>query len=44
MSPRGPAMSLRLKPLHPVFAAEASGIDLTQPISLDDGARPSTRR
>src|SRR5450432_1732566 len=26
-------MSLTLKPLHPVFAAEASGIDLTQPIS-----------
>jgi alpha-ketoglutarate-dependent 2,4-dichlorophenoxyacetate dioxygenase len=29
-------MSLRLKPLHPVFAAEASGIDLTQPISIDE--------
>lgn len=26
-------MSLLLKPLHPVFAAEASGIDLTQPVS-----------
>jgi alpha-ketoglutarate-dependent 2,4-dichlorophenoxyacetate dioxygenase len=29
-------MSLRLKPLHPVFAAEASGIDLTRPISIDE--------
>jgi alpha-ketoglutarate-dependent 2,4-dichlorophenoxyacetate dioxygenase len=27
-------MSLTLKPLHPVFAAEASGIDLTAPLSL----------
>lgn len=26
-------MALKLKPLHPVFAAEASGIDLTQPLS-----------
>jgi len=26
-------MSLTLKPLHPVFAAEASGVDLTRPIS-----------
>ncbi|WP_076998856.1 TauD/TfdA family dioxygenase [Variovorax sp. KK3] len=26
-------MSLRLKPLHPVFAAEASGIDLTRPLA-----------
>lgn len=26
-------MSLPLKPLHPVFAAEASGIDLTRPIT-----------
>ena len=26
-------MSLTLKPLHPVFAAEASGIDLTAPIT-----------
>jgi alpha-ketoglutarate-dependent 2,4-dichlorophenoxyacetate dioxygenase len=26
-------MSLQLKPLHPVFVAEASGIDLTQPVS-----------
>ena len=25
-------MSLQLKPLHPLFAAEASGIDLTQPV------------
>jgi tripartite-type tricarboxylate transporter receptor subunit TctC len=31
-----PTMSLRLKPLHPVFAAEASGIDLTRPISIDE--------
>ena len=29
-------MSLNLKPLHAVFAAEASGIDITQPISRDD--------
>ena len=28
-------MSLTLKPLHPVFAAEASGIDLTRPISVE---------
>jgi alpha-ketoglutarate-dependent 2,4-dichlorophenoxyacetate dioxygenase len=27
-------MSLTLKSLHPVFAAEASGIDLTAPLSL----------
>ena len=26
-------MSLHVKPLHPVFVAEASGIDLTQPLS-----------
>ena len=26
-------MSLQLRPLHPVFAAEASGIDLTAPLS-----------
>lgn len=26
-------MPLQLQPLHPVFAAEASGIDLTQPLS-----------
>lgn len=29
-------MSLQLKPLHKVFAAEASGIDLTQPLSPAD--------
>ncbi|MBN9426823.1 MAG: TauD/TfdA family dioxygenase, partial [Burkholderiales bacterium] len=29
-------MKLRLKPLHDVFAAEASGIDLTRPPSLAD--------
>ena len=29
-------MSLQFKPLHPVFAAEASGIDLTRPLSLDE--------
>lgn len=29
-------MSLQLKALHPVFAAEASGIDLTQPITDED--------
>ena len=29
-------MSLQLKPLHRVFVAEASGIDLTQPVSLAD--------
>ena len=28
-------MSLTLKPLHPVFAAEASGVDLTRPIAPD---------
>jgi alpha-ketoglutarate-dependent 2,4-dichlorophenoxyacetate dioxygenase len=27
-------MSLHLEPLHPVFAAEASGIDLTKPLRL----------
>ena len=27
---------MQLKPLHPLFAAEASGIDLTRPLSLDD--------
>jgi alpha-ketoglutarate-dependent 2,4-dichlorophenoxyacetate dioxygenase len=29
-------MALQLKPLHPVFAAEASGIDITQPLSPAD--------
>ncbi len=29
-------MSLQLKPLHPVFAAEASGLDLTQPLTAQD--------
>lgn len=29
-------MSLQLKPLHPVFGAEASGLDLTQPLSDQD--------
>ena len=29
-------MPLQLKPLHPLFAAEASGIDLTQPVSPHD--------
>ena len=29
-------MSLQLKPLHSLFAAEASGIDLTQPVSPHD--------
>ena len=29
-------MTLLLKPLHPLFAAEASGLDLTQPISPQD--------
>lgn len=28
-------MTLQLKPLHPLFVAEASGIDLTQPLHLD---------
>jgi alpha-ketoglutarate-dependent 2,4-dichlorophenoxyacetate dioxygenase len=29
-------MHLQLQPLHPVFAAQASGIDLTKPLALDD--------
>jgi len=29
-------MSLQLKPLHPLFVAEASGIDLTRPLSTDE--------
>lgn len=29
-------MSLQLTPLHPVFVAEASGIDLTRPLGADD--------
>jgi alpha-ketoglutarate-dependent 2,4-dichlorophenoxyacetate dioxygenase len=29
-------MSLQLKPLHPLFAAEATGIDLTQPVPPQD--------
>jgi alpha-ketoglutarate-dependent 2,4-dichlorophenoxyacetate dioxygenase len=29
-------MTLRLKPLHPIFAAEASGLDLTTPMSPAD--------
>jgi alpha-ketoglutarate-dependent 2,4-dichlorophenoxyacetate dioxygenase len=29
-------MTLTLKPLHPVFVAEATGLDLTQPISRAD--------
>lgn len=31
-------MTLHLKPLHPVFVAEASGIDITQPLSDADVA------
>lgn len=31
-------MSLTLRKLHPVFAAEVTGIDLTQPVSRDDVA------
>jgi alpha-ketoglutarate-dependent 2,4-dichlorophenoxyacetate dioxygenase len=31
-------MALQLKPLHPVFAAEASGIDITQPLPDRDVA------
>ena len=29
-------MTLMLKPLHPVFVAEASGLDLTKPILRAD--------
>ena len=29
-------MTLELKPLHPVFVAEATGLDLTKPISRAD--------
>ena len=29
-------MALQLKPLHPVFVAEASGLDLTQPLADAD--------
>lgn len=29
-------MGLQLKPLHPVFAAEASGIDIARPVALAD--------
>ncbi len=29
-------MTLTLKPLHPVFVAEASGVDLTRPLSRND--------
>jgi len=29
-------MTLHLKSLHPLFAAEASGIDITQPLSLEN--------
>jgi hypothetical protein len=32
----GDRMSIELKPLHPVFAAEASGLDLTKPLSDAD--------
>jgi hypothetical protein len=32
-------MGLMLKPLHPVFVAEASGLDLTQPSSPRHSAR-----
>src|SRR5262245_63129435 len=31
-------MALQLTPLHPVFAAEASGIDITQPLAARDVA------
>jgi alpha-ketoglutarate-dependent 2,4-dichlorophenoxyacetate dioxygenase len=31
-------MSLTFRPLHPVFAAEVTGIDLTRPVSSDDTA------
>jgi alpha-ketoglutarate-dependent 2,4-dichlorophenoxyacetate dioxygenase len=31
-------MSLTFRKLHPVFAAEVTGIDLTRPVSLDDVA------
>ena len=29
-------MTLQLEPLHPLFVAQASGIDLTLPVSLRD--------
>ena len=29
-------MTLKLTPLHPLFAAEASGFDLTQPLGLGE--------
>ena len=29
-------MTLQLKPLHPLFAAEASGIDITRPLTLEN--------
>lgn len=29
-------MTLTLKPLHPVFVVEATGLDLTKPISRAD--------
>ena len=32
-------MTLQFKPLHPLFAAEASGIDLSQPLSLSDAKK-----
>ena len=31
-APEDPEMRLQLKPLHPLFAAEASGIDLREPV------------
>jgi len=30
------SMPMKLKPLHPVFVAQASGIDLTRPLAPDD--------
>jgi hypothetical protein len=36
-------MTLKLKPLHPVFVAEATGLDLTKLISRGDPARSMRR-
>jgi alpha-ketoglutarate-dependent 2,4-dichlorophenoxyacetate dioxygenase len=31
-------MTITIEPIHPVFAGEVSGLDLTQPVSADDAA------
>ena len=36
-------MSISITPLHPLFAARVSGIDLSQPVDPDDFVRSRQR-